>query len=138
MRTVAKIVGKRKRVLNHVLELLQRADFHDVAGRLGLEHCLFACERIDTFARRSRRLVLNHDLTQSGQRKALWALLAHCPSDFVVESIEDCADVFFRQSGALRNIGVNFGLGRRFFSSSRRHVREPSLVLMGSQEYLET
>lgn len=47
---------------NHVLEFLERTNFHDIAGRLGLEGRLFLGERIDALAFLGGRLVLNHDL----------------------------------------------------------------------------
>src|SRR5690606_35477218 len=42
--------GVRK-ASDHVLEVLQRQDLDDLAGRLGLEHHLLAGERVDSLAR---------------------------------------------------------------------------------------
>src|SRR5688572_11468121 len=57
---------------DHRLEILQRLNLDDVAGRLGLEHHLLAGEGIDALARLRGGLVNALDLHQAGHGEDAW------------------------------------------------------------------
>lgn len=111
---------------NHILELLERADLHDVAGGLGLEDGRLASERVGALTFLGGRLVLDDDLGQAMDReRARAAAAAERLFDLIIEGIENGADIALRQAGLLGNAREDFGLCR-WFGGGFRHCAASS------------
>src|SRR5438270_4836499 len=89
---------RRRDSRNHVLQLLERPNLHDVARWLGFEDYLFLREGIDALAFLRRGLVLHDDLAQTGNRERLRAAAADGLLDLIIQRVEHVADISLRQA----------------------------------------
>ena len=96
------LVTSRGKPLNHLFEILERADLHDVAGRLRSDfHHLTWLKRIRLGSCLGRGFTLNDDFAQTRNRKLTRATLADRLGNLVGKFIQNGRNLFAGEAGGV-------------------------------------
>ncbi len=110
-----------ERVLHHVFERLQRANFHHFAGRLGGDFHRLTSAWIDSHALFRRWLLLHFDLQKTRKGKATRATFADALVDQITKLIQNAGNVRFGETGGFGEGGDDFSLCRLFLGCCSSH-----------------